>query len=199
MLHPDTEIRFVSEEIGVGVFATRLLRKGTIAWIEDDLDMQISEEQLASLDPLRREVVLKYSYTGHGGNHVLCWDHARYLNHSFFPNLAPTAYGLELCARDILPGEELRCDYATFHAALGKDAPFDCAPEPGASRTRVTSDDYLWLHEQWDTMAREAFAHLDLVDQPLRHLIRPDLVDEVGAIAAGLIAPRPWRALHDKP
>ena len=29
MLHPNTEIRFVSEEIGVGVFATRLLRKGT--------------------------------------------------------------------------------------------------------------------------------------------------------------------------
>jgi hypothetical protein len=31
MLHPDTEIRFVSEEIGVGVFATRLLHKGTLA------------------------------------------------------------------------------------------------------------------------------------------------------------------------
>ena len=198
MLHPNTEIRFVNEEIGVGVFATRLLRKGTIAWILDDLDMQISEAQLTSLEPLRRDVILKYAYTGNGGHHVLCWDHARYMNHSFFPNVAPTAYGFELCARDILPGEELRCDYATFYAMLGKDAPFDCAPEQGASRTRVTSDDYLYLHEQWDAVAREAFARFDLVDQPLRHLIRPDLVDEVRAIAAGLAAPEPWLSLYQK-
>jgi hypothetical protein len=198
MIHPDTEIRFVSEKIGVGVFATRLLRKGTIAWLQDDLDMQISETQFMSLDPLRRDVIVKYAYMGNGGHHVLCWDHGRYLNHSSFPNLAPTAYGIELCARDILPGEELRCDYATYYAALGEDAPFECAPEQGTFRMRVTSDDYLYLYKQWDDMAREAFARVNLVSQPLRHLIRPDLVDEVSAIAAGLAAPKSWLALHQK-
>ena len=62
----------------------------------------------------------------------------------------------------------------------------------------MTSHDYLYLHEHWDAEAREAFARFDLVDQPLRHLIRPDLVDEVRAIAAGLAAPKPWLSLYEK-
>lgn len=181
MVHPDTEIRFVSKEIGVGVFATKLIRKGTIVWARDDLDMEIDEEYVMSLDPLRRAIILKYAYVGEVGRYVLCWDHARYINHGFCPNVVPTAYEFELAARDILSGEELRCDYAT----LGLDVPFDCAPEEGTFRKRVMPDDYLYSYEQWDEMARDAFKSFNLVDQPLRYLIKPEFLGKVSAIAAG--------------
>ena len=32
MIHPDTELRFISPEIGFGVFATKLIPQGTITW-----------------------------------------------------------------------------------------------------------------------------------------------------------------------
>ena len=38
MVHPDTELRFVSPAIGWGVFATRDIPTGTITWALDVLD-----------------------------------------------------------------------------------------------------------------------------------------------------------------
>jgi len=198
MIHPDTEIRFVSEKIGVGVFARKTIHKGTIVCILDDLDMVFPGEYVRSLDPLRKEIILKYAYAGGDGSYVLYWDHGRYLNHGAFPNVVTTPYGFDLAARDILPGEELRCDYAVFYAGTGGDAPFECATEEGSSRSRVKSDDYLYLYKQWDQAAREAFARFNLVDQPLRYLIRPDLVEKVSAIAAGLAEPDSYLTLHQK-
>lgn len=48
-MHPDTEIRHLSEEVGVGVFATKLIPKGTIVWIKDELDIVLDEENIESL------------------------------------------------------------------------------------------------------------------------------------------------------
>lgn len=183
MIHPDTEIRFVSEEIGVGVFATKLIPKGTIVWALDELDMILDEEYIESLDPLRREIIYKYSYLNDDERYVLCWDHARYMNHSFLPNVVSTVYEIELAARDILPGEQLTCDYAT----LGLDEPFECVPEEGSFRTTIKPDDYLYLYKDWDELAREAFKQFNLVDQPLYHLIKPEFVEKVQAIADGRI------------
>jgi hypothetical protein len=56
-MHPDTEIQYVGEKIGVGVFATKLIPKGTIVWIKDELDMILTEEYIDSLDDLRREYI----------------------------------------------------------------------------------------------------------------------------------------------
>lgn len=197
MIHPDTEVRFVSEEIGVGVFARKTIPKGTIAAIQDDLDIVIPPEVFEALDPPRKAVILKFAYAGEGGAYVLCWDHARYLNHGAFPNLVSTPYGFELASRDILPGEELRFDYAVLYAGQDKDAPFTCAPEAGSTRARVRSDDYRYLYKAWDAAAREAFARFNHVDQPLRHLIRPDLVDRVGAVAAGVVEPDSYLSIFD--
>jgi hypothetical protein len=38
MIHPDSELRFVSPSIGYGLFATRLIPRGTFTWVRDDLD-----------------------------------------------------------------------------------------------------------------------------------------------------------------
>jgi hypothetical protein len=187
MIHQDTEVRFVSPAIGLGVFATRRIRKGTIVWIEDDLDIVLDADYVAALSPLRRDVLLKYGYAGAGGKHVLPWDHARYLNHSFSPCMVPTAYGFEICVRDVEPGDELRCAYSAISAEMERHALFVCEPEEGTFRTRVQRDDYLYSYRQWDAAAREAFARFNHVDQPLRPLIRPERVDRVSAVASGQI------------
>ena len=57
MMHPDTEIRYVSEEVGVGVFATKLIPKGTTVWIKDELDMILTEEYIESLDDIRQKSI----------------------------------------------------------------------------------------------------------------------------------------------
>jgi uncharacterized protein len=46
MLHPHTELRFISETMGSGVFAARLIPKGTITWVRDDFDQAFTVEQV---------------------------------------------------------------------------------------------------------------------------------------------------------
>lgn len=181
MMHPYTEIRFVSDEIGVGVFATKFIPKGTILWVLDELDQIFDEDYVESLDTFRKDYIYKYGYLNDDDQYVLCWDNGRYINHSFQPNMIATAYELELAARDIYPGEEITCDYGT----MGDDESFHCVPEAGSTRTKVTADDYLHLYQEWDEMAREAFKNFNRVDQPLKHLIQKQFVEKVNAVADG--------------
>ncbi|MER2029577.1 MAG: SET domain-containing protein [Solibacillus sp.] len=181
MMHPDTEIQFVSEQVGVGVFATKLIPKGTIVWIKDELDLRLTEEFIESLGELQKADVYKYAYLESDGIYVLHWDHAKYMNHSFNPNCVDTAYNFQMAARDIQPGEQLTCDYGT----LGDDEEFECIPEEGTSRTKVTANDYLTYYEEWDEMARETFKYFNAVEQPLKYLIDKQYVNKVNAVANG--------------
>ena len=169
MMHPDTELRYINDEIGYGVFSTKLIPKGTIVWAQDDLDQVLDPTYVEKLDPLRKQDVQKYSFKNQFGKYILCWDKARFVNHSFHATCVATMYDLELAARDILPGEELTDDYGT----LNLDEPFDCLPEPGTNRSRVMPDDLLRYYRQWDEVAVEAFARFNHVEQPLLHLVRP--------------------------
>lgn len=181
MMHPDTEIQFVSEQVGVGVFATKLIPKGTIVWIKDDLDLILTEKFIETLGDLQKADVYKYAYLESDGIYVLHWDHAKYMNHSFNPNCVDTAYNFQMAAKDIQPGEQLTCDYGT----LGDDEEFDCIPEEGTSRTKVTANDYLTYYDEWDEIAREAFKYFNAVEQPLKYLIDKQYVDKVNAVANG--------------
>lgn len=181
-MHPDTELRFVSEEVGLGVFATKFIPKGTIIWILDDLDWILEEDYVDNLDEARREIVYKYAYQENDGRYVLCWDHARYMNHSFHPNCIDTAYEFELAARDIYPGDQITCDYGI----MGEDEEFICIPEDDTPRTTVNADDYLHYYKVWDELAQDAFNHFSSVEQPLKHLIKEEWIERVNAIALGL-------------
>ena len=57
MVHPDTELRFVSPAIGWGVFATRDIPTGTITWALDVLDQHLSDEDIRRLGPTRAILV----------------------------------------------------------------------------------------------------------------------------------------------
>ncbi|GAA4357997.1 hypothetical protein GCM10023185_23140 [Hymenobacter saemangeumensis] len=181
MIHPDTELRFISPEIGFGVVATKLIPKGTITWVFDSLDQIITPAELQALEPLQRAFVDKYSYRDHLGDYVLCADNARFVNHSFRSSCMSTAYNCELAVRDIQPGEELTDDYGY----LNPTEPFDCVPEPGSNRTRVMPDDLLNFHQEWDAQLLDAFAQFNAVAQPLLPLLAAPERTQMQAVANG--------------
>ncbi|MBM0742692.1 SET domain-containing protein [Phormidium sp. CLA17] len=181
MMHPHTELRFIDESIGYGVFATQLIPKGTITWILDELDQKFDEAYVMSLDLLLRDRLLKYCFRDEHGQYILCWDIARYVNHSFNSTLIATPYNFELAATDIFPGDEITDDYGYFNL----DKPFHCLPEPNTTRTTVMPDDMLHYYAEWDHKASEAMRHFNSVKQPLRHLIDPAHSEKVNAIAVG--------------
>src|SRR5690242_15577324 len=107
MVHPDTELRFVNPAIGWGVFATRPIPRGTLTWVLDKLDHCFTPAEFAQLPEYARLQLHKYSYMDRRGDHVLCWDHARFINHSCAANCLSVGYDFELAVRDIAAGEEL--------------------------------------------------------------------------------------------
>lgn len=178
LLHPDTELRYINDEIGFGVFAVKRIPKGTITWVLDDFDRHFSEDQVATLDQLRQDYFLKYAYRNQKGQYILCWDHGKYINHSFHANCVGTAYELELAARDIEAGEQLTSDYGT----LNVDEPFDCEQEEGSSRQRVFPDDLLHFADHWDKLAADAFTQFNKVEQPLQYLVKQEFMEKIEGI-----------------
>lgn len=179
MIHPDTELRFISDEIGYGVVATKFIPKGTITWALDKLDRIFTPGQIKLLDPLYQQVLEKYTYRNQEGNHILCWDNARFVNHSFNSNCLTTAYEFEIAIRDIQPGEELTDDYGY----LNIEEPFDVVPENGVARTTVYPDDLLRYYHIWDEKLLNAFPLMPQVNQPLMNILAAELQEKVRRIA----------------
>jgi hypothetical protein len=182
VIHPDTELRFISPEKGYGVVATKPIPKGTITWVLDDLDQHFTGEEIARMAPHYQEILYKYCYRDPRGLFVLCWDNARCVNHSFRSNCISTAYNFEIAVRDIAAGEELTDDYGY----LNLWEPFHAAPEEGSERTTVYPDDLLHYHGEWDAQLKAAFPNLAHVSQPLQHFLDEETRRVAHAIATGV-------------
>jgi uncharacterized protein len=92
MMYPHTELRYINDQIGFGVYATKFIPKGTIVWALDEFDQIFEPIILSKVDKHRRELLQKYAYRNQEGNYILCWDLGKYLNHSFHANCIGTAY-----------------------------------------------------------------------------------------------------------
>ena len=91
MIHPKTEIKFISDDIGYGVVATKFIPAGTITWVLDKLDREFTPEEVNSFEPFYKNIIDTYSFRNNKGNLVLCWDNGRFVNHSFNSNCLTTA------------------------------------------------------------------------------------------------------------
>jgi len=187
MIHPDTALKFISDGVGFGVVATKLIPKGTIAWVGDDLDFRISAARYKKMDALYKRLWNRYAYRDEKGNYVLDWDIGRYVNHSFNPNCVSTAYDFDLAVRDIQPGEEITEDYGFLN--LTEEDIFAPVPEPGATRVEVRPEDFLKNYRQWDEQIADTFKHFATVDQPLQKYIRREYRRVVEKIISGKRAP----------
>ena len=180
MIHPKTELRFISKEVGYGVFATDFIPAGTITWVMDKLDREFRPEEFFAMDLVYQNIIDTYTFRNNIGNYVLCWDHGRFVNHSFNSNCLTTAYDFEIAIRDILPGEQLTDDYGYLNI---KD-PFTAVDE-GTERKIVYPDDLVRYYKVWDEKILKVFGKINAYEQPLRVLIKDELWDKVQKIIAG--------------
>lgn len=166
MIHPDTELRFINDVVGYGVVAKKFIPKGTITWVQDELDHVYKPEDIAKISPMMQEYLETYCFTNNKGEKVLCWDNAKFVNHSFNSSCMSTAYDFEIAVRDIHPGEQLTDDYGYLNVS----EPFE-AEDEGTERKIVYPDDILNYHEQWDKQVINNLQNINMAVQPLRKFI----------------------------
>lgn len=183
MIHPHTELRFVSAEIGYGLFATQRIPKGTITWVLDELDRVVTPEEAEKMSPPNYDNLMKYTYVDKDGNYFFCWDLTRYVNHSFTPNCMPTSLGFEIAIVDIEIGDEITNDYGSFNLL----EPFKCSKGAHNGRTHVLPDDLLTFHKLWDDQIASAMNLKNSVDQPLARFFNESLKSSLKKIDEKII------------
>ena len=180
MIHPKTELKFISNEVGYGVVATDFIQAGTITWVLDKLDREFSPLEFQSMEPIYQEILDKYTFRNNKGNLVLCWDNGRYVNHSFNSNCLTTAYDFEVAIRDIHPGEQLTDDYGY----LNIPKPFRGIDE-GTKRKVVYPNDLLKYYKTWDKKLLKVFTKIAKLEQPLKSLVTDEMWQEIIEISKG--------------
>lgn len=180
MIHPNTEVRYIDEEKGYGLFATSPIPRGTITWVLDELDRKIDPPEMEKYDKKYQEILLKYSFRNNKGTYIFCWDNGRYINHSFNSNCCLTPYNFEIAIRDIEAGEEITDDYGYLNII----EPFEARSEDG-NRTVVYPDDLLHYAQLWDKRIAAAFPNLLQLEQPLWKFFPSEMRETVLEVLQG--------------
>lgn len=169
MIHPDTHLGLVSDEVGLGIFATRFIPAGTIVYVRCELDSLIEPTSPLLTDPRYRACLERYAYVEPNGLRVLCWDHGKYENHACDANTLTTGFGFDIAVRDIAPGRQMTSDYAL----LNIEEPLMCCCGSPHCRGMIAAGDLDRLWEHFDERCTAALALLRRVDQPLLKLMDP--------------------------
>lgn len=162
MIHPDTRLAWISDAVGWGVVATKLIPAGTITWAPDALDVRLDPARFAALPAVLREKVAHFAYLDQAGNHVLAWDIGRYVNHSCAPSCVSGGYDCNVAAVDLAPGDQLTDDYGSY-------LPGEITCACGAALCRGTIGRHLAgpLIAGWDARFSAVFPRISAVAQPL--------------------------------
>jgi uncharacterized protein len=168
MIHPNTELGRADERIGLGVFATRFIPKGTIVWVLDELDQRLTPERVRRLGRSYQGLLDRYGYKNAAGEIIVCWDFARWVNHCCEANAVSTPWDFDIAVRDIAPGEEITNDYAALNIAES----FTCHCGLDTCRGTVRPEDFDVLADRWDLQVRDAIALVSAVPQPLWTWVR---------------------------
>ncbi len=175
MIHPNTELRLVNTTVGYGVFATELIPEGSITYIRDHLELEISPESFEQYPPLLQEKIERFSFIDQRGIRVVSWDLAKYVNHCCQCNTMSTGYGFEIALRDIYPGEQITDEYGIFN--MTEKINLEC--ENANCRKSVSSDDFDKFYPVWDEKIRKSLLKLKKVEQPLMPLMDEETLGEL--------------------
>jgi hypothetical protein len=169
MIHPHTEVRFINDAIGYGVFATQSIPKGTIIWTLCELDRLYNAEDIIKINPAHHPYLLEYSYVDTNGHLVFCWDHGRYVNHSCNPtNVDFGSADVSIARRDILAGEQITCDYGVLNIL----ADLECRCQQAQCRGFIYTDDLVRYSDSMRAELQKILPFMTKVDQPLYDFIR---------------------------
>ncbi len=181
MMHPDTELRYINQDIGFGVFATSPVPEGTIVYVQDVLDIIIDSKQYDMMDQAQRKIIDRYAFIDQDGCRVLCWDHARYVNHCCHANTISTGYGFEIAVRDIVAGEEITDEYGL----LNLPSPVQVSCRYADCRKQVLCDDIKRNYRIWDSMIIKSLGRMNKVPQPLIQYLEDSIREQVFLYISG--------------
>jgi hypothetical protein len=181
MIHPHTRIQFINEDMGYGVFATGFIPKGTITYVKDSLELEITPNDFLQHTPQMQDQIEKYSYIDENGIRIVSWDFAKYVNHCCDCNTMSTGYGFEIAIRDIQPGEEITDEYGIFN--MEQEMMLECK-RPGC-RGLVCSADLDRYYPKWDAALKEALHSFDFVEQPLVPFLDEQTIESLNDYLSG--------------
>lgn len=189
MIHPNTELRFIGDEVGYGVFATAFIPEGTIVYVKDSLELVISPTEYLMHDQPMRDVIEKYSYIDEKGNRIISWDFAKYVNHCCNSNTISTGYGFEMAIRDIEKGEQITDEYGIFN--LEQEMTLVCGSKN--CRKVISPNDFDTYYKTWDQKIKASIPQLFEVDQPLMPFIDQNTRSEIDEFFA---APEKYKSVY---
>ena len=163
MIHPKTELRYINDNVGYGVFATEFIPKGTIVYVKDSLELVITPTDYLIHAEEMKKVVDKYSYIDESGNRIVSWDFAKYVNHCCNCNTISTGYGFEIAIRPIEKGEQITDEYGIFN--LDQEMVVECGQLN--CRKVIKPNDFETYYQSWDEKIKSAITFLFDVEQPL--------------------------------
>ena len=193
MIHPHTEVKFLSVEKGYGLVATQFIPEGTITWVQDSLDRSFTPKEYNAYPALYKNILDTYSFRNNKGNYILCWDNGRFVNHSFKSNCLSTAYDFEIAVREIQKGEELTDDYGY----LNIEEPFKGIDE-GTKRKYVYPDDLKKYYKTWDKQLSKAFKLILDVPQELQTVLPVKTLETVHKITKGQLEMKSILSLYNE-
>lgn len=189
MIHPKTELRFISESIGYGVFATEKIPEGTIVYVKDSLELVVSPTDYLVHNKEMQDVIEKYSYIDEQGNRIISWDFAKYVNHCCNCNTISTGYGFEIAIRDIEAGEQITDEYGIFN--LEYEMTLVCGEH--CCRKVIKPSDFEQYYQDWDLKIKKSIAKLFEVQQPLVPFID---ADSKTALDAFFVNPEMYKSVY---
>lgn len=163
MIHPHTELKYINDVVGYGVFATEKIPEGTIVYVKDSLELVITPTDYSFHAREIQEVIDKYSYIDENGNRIVSWDFAKYVNHCCNCNTISTGYGFEIAIRDIEKGEQITDEYGIFNI----DKEMLCLCGELTCRQKIKPDDFENNYQEWDKKILKSIIKLFEVEQPL--------------------------------
>lgn len=183
MIHPHTELKKISPDLGYGVFATTTIPMGTITWVMDEFDLLIPQAKVERLSADYRNVIDTYAFQDPDGNSVLCWDFGRFLNHACEPTCLCLGVICDVAARDILPGEQLTCDYGL----LNGEETFTCACGSPKCRGRADRAAFISTAKELDVLVASLVPAVKHTPQPLVQYMLPRDREALQNILSGAV------------
>ncbi len=190
MIHPHTELKYINEIIGYGIFATEFIPEGTITWTKCKLDISLSEKQVLELPKAYLSYILKFYYIDVEGNFILCWDHGKYMNHHCDSNTMSLSKNTEIAVRDIVKGEQITCEYGTINWC----ETLHCSCGDPECRSIIHGNDMLTHYNAWDNKVKKSIAKINKVAQLLSPFVQQK--NELEAIALGKEEPVSHKELY---